>query len=166
MLKRSIASLWHDTGGAAFLEAALVMPVLAALLFGGMEFSWYFHQQQMVESGVRDAARYLARTAPDTTPPTSPCDNATFVGNAKNIAVTGKISGGTARVRGWTVGSVTITCPAFDNSGAAYQGASTIYRVKVITNFTYPALGFFGNFINLTTPLLSASHTERSIGPG
>ena len=51
----------------------MVMPVLVPLLFGVMEFSWYFQKQQLVESGVRDAARYLARTAPDTTPPTDPC---------------------------------------------------------------------------------------------
>jgi Flp pilus assembly protein TadG len=165
MLKRLIASFRHDTEGSVLVEAAVVLPVLVPLLFGVMEFSWYFQKQQRVESGVRDAARYLARTAPDTTPPTSPCDDATFVANAKNIAVTGVISGGTARVPGWTVGSVTITCPSFDNSAAVYQGASTIYSVAVSTSFADPALGFFG-MLNLTTPNLSASHTERSIGPG
>jgi len=165
MLKRSIGSLWHDTRGSAFVEAAVVMPVLVPLIFGVFEFSWAFHKQQLVESGVRDAARYLARTAPDTTPPTSPCDNATFVANAQNIAVTGVVSGGTARVPGWTVGSVTITCPSFDNSSGSYQGATTIYRVTVSTSFADPALGFFG-ILKLAVPNLSASHTERSIGPG
>jgi Flp pilus assembly protein TadG len=165
MLRRSIASLWHDAEGSALVEAAVVMPVLVPLILGVFEFSWYFHYQQLVESGVRDAARYLARTAPDTTPPTNPCDNTTFVSNAKNIATNGVISGGTARVPGWTVGSVAVSCSAFDNSSSAYLGPATIYRVTVSTSFVDPALGFFG-ILNLTTPNLSASHTERSIGPG
>jgi Flp pilus assembly protein TadG len=165
MLKRLLGLLWHDTEGSVVLEAAVAIPVLIPLVFGALEFAWYFQKRQLVESGVRDAARYLARTAPDTTPPTSPCDNATFVANAQNIAVTGVVSGGTARVPGWTVGSVDITCPEFDNSGAAYQGASTIYRVRVFTSFPDPALGFFG-ILNLTAPNLWALHIERSIGPG
>jgi Flp pilus assembly protein TadG len=165
MLKRSIASFWHDAEGSALVEAAVVMPVLVPLILGVLEFSWYFHKQQLVESGVRDAARYLARTAPDTTPPTNPCDDATFVADAKNIAVNGVISGGTARVPGWMVGDVAITCPSFDNSASTYQGPATIYSVTVSTSFADPALGFFA-MLNLTTPNLSASHEERSIGPG
>lgn len=165
MLKRSIASLWRDGEGSALVEAAVVMPVLVPLIFGVLEFSWYFHKQQLVESGVRDAARYLARTALDTTPPTDPCSQATFVANAKNIAVYGTTTAGTARVPDWTVASVTITCPSFDNSAATYLGPATIYRVTVSTTFVDPALGFFG-MLGLTTPSLSASHTERSIGPG
>ncbi|WP_197033736.1 TadE/TadG family type IV pilus assembly protein [Bradyrhizobium sp. URHD0069] len=166
MLKRSIESLWHDNEGSVLIEATILMPFLVTLMFGLFEFSWYFHKQQLVESGVRDAARYLARTALDTTPPTNPCDNATFVANAKNIATKGAISGGTARVSGWGVGLVKIEClPSIDNSAGAYSGATTIYPVIVSTTFADPDLGYFG-MLGLTVPYLSASHTERSIGPG
>jgi Flp pilus assembly protein TadG len=165
MLRRSIASLWCATEGSVLVEAAVVLPIIVPLALGAFEFAWYFNNQQLVESGVRDAARYLARTAPDTTPPTNPCDNATFVANAKNIATNGVISGGTARVTGWIVGSVTITCPSFDNTTAAYLGPSTIYRITVTTSFADPSFGFFGA-TGLTAPNLSATHTERSIGPG
>jgi Flp pilus assembly protein TadG len=165
MLKRSIAALWQDAEGSALVEAAVVMPMIVPLVLGVLEFSWYFHKQQLVESGVRDAARYLARTALDTTPPTNPCANATFVANAQNIATHGVISGGTARVPGWANGSVTITCPAFDNSASTYLGPATIYRITASTSFADPALGFFG-MLGLPVPNLQASHTERSIGPG
>ncbi len=164
MLKRLIASLRHDTEGSAFMEAALAMPVLISLVFGALEFSWYFHKQQLVESGVRDAARYLARTSAANSD-ANPCSNATFVANAQNIAATGVIAGGTARVPGWTAGSVTITCPSVNNSTASYLGATTIYLVSVSTSFADPALGFF-SIINLTAPNLQASHSERSIGGG
>jgi Flp pilus assembly protein TadG len=163
-LKRLLGSLWHDTEGAAFLEAAVAIPVLIPLIFGALEFSWYFHKQQLVESGVRDAARYLARTNAANSD-ANPCNDATSVSNAKLIATNGVISGGTARVPGWTVGSVTITCPSFANSPPTYVGGTTIYSITVSTSFADPALGFFG-LINLTAPNLRASHTERSIGGG
>src|SRR2546423_6887575 len=98
MLKRSIASLWHDTEGSAMLEAALVLPVLVPLMLGFFEFAWYFQKQQLVESGVRDAARYLARTTAANSDQ-NPCNDATSVANAKLIATNGVITGGTARVR-------------------------------------------------------------------
>lgn len=165
MFTRSFATVWRDDKGSVLIEATILMPFLVTLMFGLFEFSWYFHKQQLVESGVRDAARYLARTAPDTAPPTNPCSNGTFVANAQNIAVTGVTTGGTARVTGWTAGSVTISCAAFDNSAGAYQGPSTIYLITASTNFADPALGYFG-LLKLAAPKLSASHAERSIGPG
>jgi Flp pilus assembly protein TadG len=164
MLKRSIASLWHDTEGSAFLEAAVVMPVLVPLIFGVFEFSWYFHKQQLVESGVRDAARYMARTRAANSD-ANPCIDAASVANAQNIAVNGVITGGTARVPGWTVGNVSINCTSFANTSATYVGGTTIYSVTVSTTFADPALGLF-SVLNLTAPSLSASHTERSIGGG
>lgn len=151
------------------LEAAFVMPVLVPLLFGFMEFSWYFHKQQLVESGVRDAARYLARAAPDNG--TSPCTLTTpvdFKARAQNIAVTGVATGGTPRVPGWTAADVLINCDwTFDNSASPppYQGAATIYRITASTSFADPQLGFFG-MLKLPVPNLRASHTERSIGRG
>ena len=165
MFTRSVASVWKDAEGSVLVEATILTPFLVTLMFGLFEFSWYFHKQQLVESGVRDAARYLARTAQDTSPPTDPCSNATFVANAKSIAVTSAVTGGAVRVPGWTVGSVNITCSGFDNSGATYQGPSTIYRITATTSFADPTLGYFG-LLSLTNRNLSATHTERSIGPG
>jgi Flp pilus assembly protein TadG len=164
MLTRSIASLWHDAEGSALVEAAVVIPMLVPLFLGVFEFSWYFHKQQLVESGVRDAARYLARSSAADSDK-NPCNDAPSVANAKLIATNGVITGGTARVPGWAVGNVTITCPSFANAAGSYLGATTIYRVTVTTSFADPALGFFG-LLNLMTPNLSASHTERSIGNG
>jgi Flp pilus assembly protein TadG len=165
MFRRSVASVWRDDEGSVLIEATVLTPFLFTLMLGLFEFSWYFHKQQLVESGVRDAARYLARVAPEGTDPctlTTPVD---FEARAQNIAVTGLATGGTPRVPEWTTGSVTLSCATFNNSGAAYEGGPTIYLVTASTSFADPDLGFFG-FLGLTTPNLSASHTERSIGPG
>ncbi len=165
MFTRSFATVWRDDEGSVLVEATILMPFLVTLMFGLFEFSWYFHKQQLVESGVRDAARYLARTAQDTSPPTNPCDDATSVANAKSIAVNGAVTGGAQRVTGWTAANVTITCSGFDNSTATYQGPSTITIITASTTFVDPALGYFG-LLKLTKPNLSATHAERSIGPG
>ena len=60
---------------------------------------------------------------------------------------------------------MTLSCDTFNNSAAVYQGGPTIYLITASTNFADPALGFFG-LLSLTAPNLSASHAERSIGPG
>ena len=166
MFTRSAASVWRDAEGSVLIEATILMPFLVTLMFGLFEFSWYFHKRQLVESGVRDAARYLARVAPDDG--TDPCMLTTpvdFKARAQNIAVTGAATGGTPRVPDWTTASVTITCAPFDNSGGAYEGYSTLYIITATTNFADPDLGYFG-MLGLTLPNLSASHAERSIGPG
>lgn len=147
------------------IEATVLTPFLVTLLFGLFEFSWYFHKQQLVETGVRDAARYLARVAQDGTDPCGVTTPVNFMAQAKNIAVTGVATGGSARVPGWTTGAVTISCSGFSNSTHTYDGASTIYIVTASTSFADPAFGYFG-LLHLSTPNLSAAHAERSLGPG
>jgi Flp pilus assembly protein TadG len=168
MSKRSITSLWNDSEGSVLIEATVLTPVLVMLMFGLFEFSWYFHKQQLVETGIRDAARYLSRVAQDGTDPctvTDPTTNVLFKDQAKNIAVTGVVTGGSPRVSGWKTGDVTILCSIFSNSTHTYDGATNIYIVTASTNFADPNLGYFG-LLHLTAPRLTASHAERSLGPG
>ena len=56
-----LQSLSGDKDGSALVEGAVLVPLLFVLLFGVYEFSWFFYQQHLVSTGVRDAARYLAR---------------------------------------------------------------------------------------------------------
>ena len=102
-----------------------------SLFLGVFEFSWYFYNQQLVEIGVRDAARYMARVQVAGTPNT-PCTQTDSSGtlyttDAANIAVTGQTaSGGTARVSGWTAANVTISCLSSD--ALASGGTPTAIR--------------------------------------
>jgi Flp pilus assembly protein TadG len=169
-----VRSLWRNRDGSALLEASILMPMLFSLVLGVYEFSWYFYQQQLVEAGVRDAARYMARV-PVSNTTTNPCSLsdangtsfATYVANAQNIAATGQTaSGGTARVKGWTAANVSIPCPLSSSPTGTYaDGATTMWIVSVSTNFDDPSLGLFG-FLGLKKPKISASHQERFIGPG
>jgi Flp pilus assembly protein TadG len=168
MALKTLLRLSRDWEGSALLEAAVLTPMLFTLILGVFEFSFYFYQQQLIEAGVRDAARYLARIGPLSSGST-PCTQTDSNGNlyktyAQNIALYGSTSTGTTRVMGWT-GPVTITCPTTDNSSGSYQGGTTIYTIAATTTFTDPTLGFLG-VIGLSAPSITFTHNERYIGPG
>jgi len=159
--------LARDEDGTALLEGAVIVPVLCILLFGVYEFSWFFYQQHLISTGLRDAARYLARLPAPCNPGSNwPVNQA----SAKNLALTGSVAGGAGRVKGWTATAVRLSCTAIDNpteaSGlTAYRGGPIIYVVTASTSFPDPALGFLG-VLGLKAPTISVSHSERVIGPG
>ena len=157
-------SLWLDQQGSALIEGAVVIPLLIALVFGVFEFSWLFYQQHLVAIGLHDAADYLARS-PD------PCNAASRAWkaeqqHAKNLATHGSLSGGAARVRGWTAQMVTTKCSKIDNpigpNGLSRYRDSSVYTLAASTEFTDPSLGFL-NVLRLRAPVISASYSERAI---
>ena len=184
MIARVLRSLWRDTEGTALVEGSILLPVLMSLLFGVYEFSFFFYQQQLITTGVRDAARFLARndlSSCTTSPLTSGNCSVTVmlsgtatnvVTVAKNIAVSGFAGGTPARVTGWAASNVAINLNSLANSGGstpcgvnACSGRSTIQVVVVSTTFADPSLGLFG-YLGLSAPNLVVSHAERVIGPG
>jgi Flp pilus assembly protein TadG len=165
MFARREPSLWRDQRGSALIEGAVVMPLLIALVFGVLEFSWLFYQQHLVAIGLHDAADFLARS-PD------PCDAVSRAWkveeqHAKNLATRGSLSGGAARVRGWTAEMVMTKCTKIDNpverNGLSRFRGASVYVVTASTKFTYPSLGFL-NLLHLRSPVISASYSERAIG--
>jgi len=165
MFARRKRSLWRDQQGSALIEGAAVVPLLIALVFGVFEFSWFFYQQHLVTIGLHDAADYLARS-PD------PCNAASRAWkaeqqHAKNLAISGSLSGGAARVRGWAGQMVKTTCTKIDNpvghNGLSRFRGASVYVVTASTQFTYPSLGFL-NLLHLRSPVISASYSERAIG--
>jgi Flp pilus assembly protein TadG len=152
---RLFKSAWQANSGAALVEAAVVLPVFLALVGGVYEFGFFLYQQQLAISGVRDAARYLALTADP--------NSLTSQAGARNLAVTGSIDGGTARIAGWEPTDVSIAVNAIDNSSGTYGGGSTTQIVTVSTEFADRTLGFLG-LLGLKNPTISASHQERFVG--
>jgi Flp pilus assembly protein TadG len=154
--------MWRDDEGSALIEGAIILPVLFILVFGVFEFSWLICQQHLISTGIRDAARYIARSA-------NPND-ATIKKDAKYLATTGAIDGNTPRVSGWTADDVEIsytfiTNATNDNGLTSFRGGAVIESVTVSTTFTVPSLGFFG-ILSLSPPTLKVSHQERVIGSG
>jgi TadE-like protein len=157
-----------DCQGSALVEGALIIPVLFVLLYGVYEFSFFFYQQQLVATGLHDAARYLARLS-------GSCDPASIdlpinQSRARHLATTGSIDGGVGRVRGWTADMIAIDCvavanPVAENGLKLYRGGPLIFVVTVSTRFAENSLGFF-SFAHVAAPALSGTHSERVIGPG
>jgi Flp pilus assembly protein TadG len=164
MSARRKPSLWRDQRGSALIESAVLLPLLIALVFGVFEFSWLFYQQHMVAIGLHDAAGYLARS-PD------PCNAVSHAWkteqqHAKNLATRGSLTGGAARIRGWTAEMVTTRCTKIDNpverNGLSRFRGASVYVVTASTKFTYPSLGLF-TLLHLKSPDISASYSERAI---
>ena len=98
-------SLWRDEEGSALVEATIVMPLLLSLFLGVFEFSWFFYNQQLVVSGLRDAARYMTRIEL-TDGNRDPCaqkdqNGLLYTADAANIATTAEATGGSARATRW-----------------------------------------------------------------
>ena len=166
-----VVSLWRDEDGSALVEATIVMPLLITLFLGVFEFSWFFYNQQLVVSGLRDAARYMTRIEL-TDGNRDPCAQkdqygALYTDDAANIATTAQATGGSARVSGWSAADVTISCSssvALENGNYA-DGSTSMTIIDVATRFADPSLGLFSS-LGLKPPMLSFSHEERFIGPG
>lgn len=162
--------LMRDDRGAALVEAAVTFPVLITLGFGVFEFSNAFYAHQEITTGVRDAARYLARAELSPAAPT--CDaaiNAAAAG-AKNLAVYGNISGsGNARVYRWTAAMVTVTSTDVANAvdpqtgESPYRGFNPLCIVRVAAAVPYPQFGLL-TYLGIGVPTFNLAHSERWIG--
>ena len=162
----SVARLWLDQQGSALVEGAAMVPLLILFFSGVFEFSWFFYRQHLVTIGLHDAASYLARSS-DPCNPTSHAWKAALE-QAKNLATTGSLSGGAARIRGWTADSVTPLCTKIDNpigtNGLSRYRGSPVYVVTVSTKFTYPSLGLLA-LLKLQSTNISASYSQRAVEP-
>jgi hypothetical protein len=155
MIARLLRWFGRSSRGSATVECAIVLPVFVALVGGVYEFSFLLYQEQLIMSGMRDAARYLALTADP--------NNAMNQAAAKNLAVTGEIAGGAIRVPGWSVSDVSIAVSAVDGGIVGYGGGTPIRVVTVSTRFTDQSLGFLG-LLGLNRPTISLSHQQRAVG--
>ncbi len=162
-----LRSLARDESGSALVEGAVLLPLLVILFLGVFEFSWFFYQQHVVSTGLRDGARFLARTR-DACEAVSAWSVAQA--DARNLATTGSIFGGPQRVKGWTSNMVTTQCRPVANPIAAdglpaYRSNGSVFVVTLSTRFSDPSLGFF-SLLRLQPPTIAVSHSERVIGPG
>ena len=154
----ALKAVWKDLRGAALIEGAILLPVLFVLIFGVFEFSWYFYNQHRVSTGIRDAARYIARSHNSFSDPT-------LQANAKNLATMGDVSGGTPRVAGWTASDVVISISAPVVCAPVACRGGPMQDVVVSTSFTPTNLGFL-QFLQLGPFAINITHTERLVTGG
>ncbi|MGX5839505.1 TadE/TadG family type IV pilus assembly protein [Mesorhizobium sp. ArgA1] len=148
-----------DESGTALVEAAITIPLVLLLSVGVFEFSNVLNTRLLLEAGVEDAARYMARCSSDWD---------TCKGRAQNLAANGAVSAGSARVDGWLPATVAITKTstlATDVSGTQLylSNKSTVDVVDVSTSYSYQDFGFL-SYLGFGAVTLSVSHQERVIG--
>lgn len=138
----------------------MILPFLVLLSAGVFEFGRLLYHQQLIETGVRDAARYLSRRP---NPAASETD-------AKQLAVMGQVGGTTQRVSWWTVSNVTVAYGTTSNpiNGATgertYRGPDPIRTVTVSTTATYPGFGMLAAIGRSSGVVVGYAHQERIIG--
>lgn len=137
----------RNTRGAAAVEMALMLPMLVALLFGGMEGGYYFWSEHRVVKAVRDGARYAGRQSFDQyNCSTQSVTNTTTRDQIKNLTRTGSLDGsGAPLIPGWVDGNTTVTvtvapCNTATATGLFLTQASGAVRVTVSADVPYQSL--------------------------
>jgi TadE-like protein len=160
MKQRAALRLFKNRDGTAVIEFALVAPLLIFLMCGMAEFANVMRQYHVMEKGVRDAGRYLARV------PMTGCvvDGASATA-ARNLAVTGRTSGGAALLPNWTDANTVIISVAecVDNSAGTYRGRAQMPVIQVQASATYVDLGLL-TIIGVGAIDLEATHQQIWIG--
>jgi hypothetical protein len=152
-----LSRLRRDGRGTAIVETAIVLPVIVLLMFGIVELGRALQQHHALTKSVRDAARYIARV-PLACPAAGDPNWAAVKTAAQTLAATGRLSGGTPLVEGWTAAHFDIADPAcVDWSGRAVQ------VITVSAEIPYLDLGFL-NVIGLEPFNLAAQHQQVHIG--
>lgn len=137
----------REERGAVLAETLLVIPFLTLLAAGILEFGQIFWQRQQIETGLRDAARYMARCRHDA---------AICQATARNLAYRGTVDGsGPLRVPNWPVGTETITFTSTDTGTETIVTAQTVH-----TMIESPVLAWLG----LGEIAVTANHSQRRIG--
>lgn len=161
-----------DERGASLLESVVVIPVLLTIGLGVFEFSNLMYHRHLIQTGMRDAARYLAGLPQDVSPSTANIDA------ARNLALYGNIQGtGNLRVSWWGPGNPGYSFPdptyTIDPNNGTYPvgGGATItlrasppVMVRVTTSVQYRSFGYLTGWLRLGNVTINESHEERWIG--
>ena len=161
------ASFRHNECGAAAVEMALMLPLLMALLFGGLEGSYYFWSEHRVVKAVRDGARYAGRQSFDQYSCSTTSTVADTAKKIKNLTRTGTIlDAGTPLIPGWIHDQTFVTvaaCNTATATGIFADQPNGAVRVTVSADVPYQSL-FSSLGISTATLRLRASQQAVVMG--
>lgn len=144
---RRLRSLLRCTAGAAAAEMLLILPFMTALLFGSVEVGYYFYCEHQVMKGLRDGARYASRLSftDMRCTGTTPTLSGTAQTAIQEVTRTGRTSGGTARVPGWTNAQTFVTLSCVNQQTGIYKNEDSTPQVTVRADVPFtPLFGAFG----------------------
>ncbi|WP_033047615.1 TadE/TadG family type IV pilus assembly protein [Pseudomonas sp. GM33] len=141
--------------GLAMVEFTLVLPVLLLLLLAFGEFGRMLYQYNVLLQASRDADRFVASQAWNSTLGAITLSN-TLQTQTKNVAVYGvPANTGTAVVSGLTTGNVVVAAVGTDHVRVTIT--YTFCPVIGAGNCAGSIPGFFGNQIALGIPLVATT---------
>ena len=153
-MKKLLTCLRLDRRGTAAAEMALVMPLLAGLMFGSLELGKYFWDEHLVMKAVRDGTRYATRQSFASMPCGGPAANEAQI---KNVVRFGKpvVTGADKPLLYYwkNPATITVTIDCYANAGVAgarvyngvYADRANVPRVKVRASVPYtPLIGAIG----------------------
>jgi Flp pilus assembly protein TadG len=160
MVSRRILRFRRDDRGTATIEVALAFPFIVLFAAGLIEYGSLFYNYELIQTGVRDAARYLARVQNLAASETA----------ARNLALRGTVDGtGALRVRWWQATDIQIAYettpnPVDESTGRRpYRGRDPLVVVRVSTSFNYAGMGLLAA-VRLGPVRVDAAHEERYVG--
>jgi Flp pilus assembly protein TadG len=141
--------------GLAMVEFTLVLPVLLLLMLAFGEFGRMLYQYNILLQASRDADRFVASQAWNSTLGTITLSN-TLLTQTQNVAVYGvPANTGTAVVSGLTTGNVVVAAVGTDHVRVTIT--YTFCPVIGAGNCAGSLPGFFGNQIALSIPLVATT---------
>lgn len=171
-LQKFVSRFGKDTSGAAILEFTIALPLMLlvlAIIIEGSRITW---THQAAASGVRDAARYLARTqSPDI------CSGANFATKRSTFNARADIDTRATQIVTQNVdftqsilpNRVTLVDVDFDLqcTTVAYSNTSServpVIEVEVILTIDFPFGGAFAFFGNRLEPLTTRIADETRV---
>lgn len=151
LLKR----LRRETQGAVLTEAIIVIPFVTLFSVGILEFGNMLWQKEQIETGLRDAARYLARCQPDSELSDFDSDCTEVLARLIAYYGTSSASATVPRVTGWT--------PARSAIAFEYPMRNGHKVVVARTSHVYSASPLFG-WLDLGAVTIQAYHEQRYVG--
>ncbi|MBS3648101.1 pilus assembly protein [Pseudaminobacter sp. 19-2017] len=150
-----LGRLHRDTQGAVLAETIVVVPFVTLFSVGILEFGNMFWQKEQIETGLRDAARYLSRCQP--TNKAAGFESYCTEGLARRLAYYGTVADGTTapRVTGWT--------PSRSEINFDYPMRNGQKVVVARTDHVYSASPLF-NWLRLDRITIQAYHEQRYVG--
>jgi len=164
-LKRFMA----DRRGAAFIEMALVLPLLFLLVAGVLEFGRMLYHNSVIEAGLRDAGRYLSRVPTVGQAAGTPCadDPATAAHMARNLVIFGSTSAtGTPLIPYFDAedyGAICISGPTDKTLTVSGGGTAVAQVLELETTVVYEGLALFP-LLGISDVTMRAHHEQVWIG--
>ena len=156
-LRAALQRFGRDEAGVALIEFAVVLPMMLLFFAIIIEGSRMMLSYQSAISGVRDATRYLARTAPADLC-TSGASLSGYAAQLRQLVVQG-YSSNSVFPNSVTVGLVT---PSYRCVAGTFRGGPVpVAQVSAVITITFPFDGLF-TLVGATRPTISTTVADQA----